>query len=407
MTHPGTETPATEASSGLPAQSDYDHLDPTLTHAQVWEAYTEMRERCPVVRNERYGGHLQVLRYEGVRDVTGRADDFISGDGGFIPPSGLPPLVPIDYDGEEHAKWRAIMQDPLSSTAVRDFTPTMEAVIDEHIDAFARAGRAELFSQLAEPLPAHIVGSVMGLSGPDCRTLRRLGIAPFEAIGTSDFDKHYDALNEFIQRQVDQRRREPADDFLTHLVTAEIDGAPLSDTDIRSALTALFIGGHHSTASAMAALIYHVLSVPGLREVVAAGGPRLTLLVEESLRITTPVHIFARTASRDTRIGDIPVAAGTRLFVNFASANHDPRRFEQSEQFNVDRKPNPHLAFGYGPHLCIGRYLARAELKSTVTRLFSRLPDLELSADIEYSLLHGGKLLQIEHLPVRFTPERG
>lgn len=157
----------------------------------------------------------------------------------------------------------------------------------------------------------------------------------------------------------------------------------------------------------MAALIYHVLPVPGLREVVAAGGPRLTLLVEESLRITTPVHIFARTASRDTRIGDIPVAAGTRLFVNFASANHDPRRFEQSEQFNVDRKPNPHLAFGYGPHLCIGRYLARAELKSTVTRLFSRLPDLELAADIEYSLLHGGKLLQIEHLPVRFTPEGG
>jgi cytochrome P450 len=397
--------PVTETSAGLPAQSEYDHLDPTLTHAQVWGAYSEMRERCPVVHSERHGGHLQVLRYRDVRDVAGRADDFISGDGGFIPPSGLPRLAPLDYDGQEHATWRALMQGPLSPAAVRDFVPTMNAVIDEHIDAFAHAGSAELFSALAEPLPAHIVGYVMGLRGQDCRTLRKLAIAPFKAIGSSDFDKHNDALGEFIQRQVDQRRREPTGDFLTHLVSAEVDGAPLSNEDIKSALTTLFIGGHHSTASAMSGLFYHVLSVPGLREIVAAGGPQLTALIEESLRVTTPVHIFARTASLDTSIGDIPVAAGTRLFVNYASANHDPRRFEEPEQFLIDRKPNAHLTFGFGPHLCLGRHLARAELKSTVTRLFSRLPDLELAGDIEYSTLQGGKLLEIEHLPVRFTPE--
>ncbi len=98
------------------------------------------------------------------------------------------------------------------------------------------------------------------------------------------------------------------------------------------------------------------------------------------------------------------MAEGTRLFVNYASANHDPRRFPEPEEFRIDRKPNPHMAFGFGPHLCLGRHLARAELKEVVTRLFARLPDIELSGDIAYSTLQGGKLVEIEHLPVTFTP---
>src|SRR5699024_215017 len=108
----------------------------------------------------------------------------------------------------------------------------------------------------------------------------------------------------------------------------------------------------------------------------------------------------------DTTIGDTPVAEGTRLFVNYASANHDPRRFENPETFELGRKPNPHVAFGFGPHLCLGRHLARAELKEVVSRLLTRLPDIQLSGDIAYSTLQGGKLIEIEHLPVTFTPEK-
>lgn len=171
-------------------------------------------------------------------------------------------------------------------------------------------------------------------------------------------------------------------------------------------LVTLLIGGHHSTASALSNLLYQVLVDPSLREIVAKGGPQLTALIEEGLRLDTPLHIFARTATTETSVGGTPVPAGTRLFINFASANRDPRQFADPERFRVDRKPNAHLAFGFGPHLCLGRHLARAELKSVLTTLFTRLPDIRISGEVKYSTLQGGKLLEVEHLPVTFTPEK-
>jgi cytochrome P450 len=398
--------PPSNRSVPVPSRTDYDHLEQSLTRDQVWAAYTEMRERCPVAHNPRYGGHLHVLRYDEVRDTANRAPDFSSADGAFIPPSGLPRLAPIDYDGAEHAFWRAAMQIPLTPAAVRDLKPDLAEVVDQHIDAFADAGSAELFSALAEPIPARVVGRVAGLSGPDCRTLREVAIAAFQSIGTDSFEENRAAFDGFIRDQIAQRRRVPRGDYLSQLATERLGGREIDDDEVIGVLMTLLLGGHHSTAAAMAGLLHHVLTVPGLRDVVAAGGPKLSALVEESLRLTTPLHIFARTATKDTTIGDTPVAAGTRLFVNYASANHDPRRFEDPETLRLDRKPNPHVAFGFGPHLCLGRHLARAELKEVVSRLFTRLPDIRLSGDIAYSTLQGGKLVEIEHLPVTFTPQR-
>ncbi|WP_134734010.1 cytochrome P450 [Amycolatopsis nivea] len=385
--------------------ADYDHLDRSLTRDQVWDAYTEMRERCPVAHNSRHGGHLHVLRYEEVRATANRAADFSSADGAFIPPSGLPRLAPIDYDGDEHLAWRAAMQAPLTPAAVRALAPDLAEVVDRHIDAFAGTGTAELFSALAEPIPAHVVGRVAGLSPADCGVLREVAIAAFQSIGTPSFGQRKSAFDAFIRGQLDQRRREPRDDYLSRLASGKLGDRELGDDDIIGVLMTLLLGGHHSTAAAMAGLLHHVLTEPGLREVVAEGGAKLSALVEESLRLTTPLHIFARTATNDTAIGDTPVAKGTRLFLNYASANHDPRRFPDPEAFRLDRTPNPHVAFGFGAHLCLGRHLARAELKEVVTRLFARLPDIRLSGDIAYSTLQGGKLLEIEHLPVVFTPE--
>lgn len=389
---------------GTTEATNYDHLDQTLTKDQVWDAYTRMRERCPVARSSRYGGHLHVLRYDEVRDTANRAQDFRSSDGAFIPPSGLPRMAPIDYDGAEHEMWRALMQGPLTPAAVRNLEPAVDEVINQHIDAFAADGLAELFSALAEPIPAHVVGRAVGLSPADCGRLRELAIASFHSIGTASFAANQATFDAFIRDQVEQRRRSTRDDFLSTLANGRLSDQALSDDDIVGVLTTLFIGGHHSTAAAMAGLLQHVLSIPGLRAVVADGGPKLSSLIEESLRLVTPLHIFARTAARDTTIGEVPVPEGTRLFINFAAANHDPRRFESPESFQLDRKPNPHVAFGYGPHLCLGRHLARAELKALVTTLFSRLPDMRLAGEVRYSTLQGGKLIEIKNLPVEFTP---
>jgi cytochrome P450 len=388
-----------------PPTADYNHLDRSLSKDQVWTAYTDMRGRCPVAHVPRHGGHLQVLGFDEVRDAARRAADFSSADGAFIPPTGGPRLPPLDFDGDEHATWRALMQQPLTPAAVKALDAELAEVIDTHIDAFARDGQAELFSALAEPVPAHVVGRVVGLSAPDSVVLREVAIATFQAIGAPDFPARKADLDGFIRDQIAQRRRAPRGDYLSELAAGRIEGRPIDDEDVVAVLVTLLIGGHHSTAAAMVSLLHHVLSIPEAREAAEAGGPRLSELIEESLRITTPLHIFARTATADTSIGEFEVAEGTRLFLNFAAANHDPRRFPDPESLRLDRRPNPHMAFGFGPHLCLGRHLARAELRKVVSTLLSRLPDIRLAGEIRYSTLQGGKLLEIEHLPVAFTPE--
>ena len=402
--NPSHDSTATEQPKSAPPTADYDHLDRSLTKDRVWAAYTEMRERCPVVHVPHHGGHLQVVGYEEVRDAALRATDFSSADGAFIPPVGAPRLPPLDFDGEEHATWRALMRHPLTPAAVKALHAEITEVIDTHVDAFAKAGEAELFTALAEPVPVHVVGRIVGLSAPECVELRQVAIVMFQAIGTPEFEARKNDLEAFIVDQLARRRTGPQGDYLSMLATGRVEGHEISDADAVAMLMTLLVAGHHSTAAAMAGLLHHVLSIPEAREAALAGGARLTALVEESLRITTPLHLFARTATTDTAIGGFDVPAGTRLFLNLAAANHDPARFPEPESLRLDRKPNPHLAFGFGPHLCLGAPLARAELREVVSILLARLPDVRLAGEIRYSGLQGGKLLEIEHLPVVFTP---
>jgi cytochrome P450 family 142 subfamily A polypeptide 1 len=132
----------------------------------------------------------------------------------------------------------------------------------------------------------------------------------------------------------------------------------------------------------------------------------ITNIVNESLRLTTPLPLFARTATTDTTIGDCPVAKGSRVFLNFSAANRDPDEFDQPNEFIVDRAHNRHLAFGYGAHICSGQHLARLELRLGLLRLLERLPDLALDGDVAFSGLVGGNLMGIRRMPVRFTPVR-
>ena len=286
-------------------------------------AYTEMRERCPVVHNSRYGGHLHVLRYDEVRDTANRAQDFSSADGAFIPPSGLPRLAPIDYDGPEHAFWCAAMQTPLTPAAVRELKPEVTDVVDRHIDAIGRRRkRLELFSALAEPIPAHVVGRVAGLSEPECRTLREVAISAFQSIGTASFERNKAEFDAFIRDQIAQRRRLLREDYLSRLATGRIGDREIDDDDIIGVLMTLLLGGHHSTA-ALPGLLHHAPT---------SGCARSWRKEDRSSRRSSrracgspPLHLGPhRDDGHDHRAVPRWPSRGTRLFVNYASANHDP-----------------------------------------------------------------------------------
>jgi cytochrome P450 len=147
------------------------------------------------------------------------------------------------------------------------------------------------------------------------------------------------------------------------------------------------------------------VTVPGLREGIAADAKLLPRAIEESLRLTTPLQLFARTTRCPVRVGDEDLPEGRRVMLNLAAANRDPREFEDPETFDIGRSRIRHVTFGAGLHVCQGQHLARAELRIALTRLLERLPDLQIDGDIVESGLIGGKLMTHRALPVTFTPE--
>jgi cytochrome P450 len=387
------------------AYDRYDPYDATATAEQIRDQYGEMRERGPVVHVPRHGGFEVVTHYDAVRSTAADPETFSSAEGSFILPSGFPPIPPLDFDEPEHRRWVKLMQGPLTLESVTRIEPMIADVVTEHVERFATRGSAELYEEFAEPVPAHVIGRLVGLSPEGAARMRRVGMNVFGSIGTEDFPKRMQEFTEFTTAELEARRRNPLDDYLTKLSSGELDGEKVDDVGCAGLLVSLLVGGHHSTASALAGLVHHTLTIPGLRDRLRdADADLVKRVVEESLRLSTPLQYFTRTAVRDTEIAGCPIPAGRRVALNYAAANRDERAFREPGTFDADRERNRHLAFGHGIHLCIGRYLARAELRIALTELLRRLPDIELAGQPVEPGYIGSMLISIVSLPVRFSP---
>lgn len=384
--------------------TEFDHNDPSVPADRVRQIYADMREGCPVAHSDRSGGLDYVSRYEDVRRILADNSMFNTTDGVFIPPSGLPSIPPLEYDPPEHTVLRTLMDGPLNSRAVRAFEPTIEEIAHLLIDGFAGAGVADLASQLTEYLPAIVVGRVVGLTQNDAVEARRLSMAAFDSIGGPDFPQHMASFTVFMNVQLEQRKTAAGGDYLTALAHGQIAGRPVDAEFVTGIMLSFMLGGHHSTATAIAGLFRHVLPDPTLRELVMTDDQLLTRAVEESLRLSTPLSLFARTVRGETEVGGVTFGPGDRIMLNLTAANRDPRQFTAPESFDANRTHNPHVAFGRGLHACIGQHLARAEMRIALRTLLRRLPDVRIAGEVVETGLAGGLMMEVSSLPVAFTP---
>jgi cytochrome P450 len=386
----------------------FDHHDTSRSAGDIRAVFEQLRSTCPVAHVDRYGGFELVSGYAEIRQVIASRDDFSSaGEGVFIPrPPGLPPQLPaMEFDGDQHRAWRKVFDGLLSPAAVRPLEPVILEIIDRHIDAFAERGSVDLVPAYTHPVPGVVIGRIVGLSVEESLHNQQL-FDTFFSSPAEDSEANFGAFVEFILERLHRRRRAPQQDFLSELASGNYQGMETDDNTAILILVALLGGGHHSTASGLAGLVNHVLSNDELRRRLVADPKLVTNVVNESLRLTTPLPLFARTATADSTIGDCPVAEGSRVFLNYSAANRDPDEFDHPNEFVVDRPHNRHLAFGYGAHICSGQHLARLELRLGLLRLLERLPDLALDGDVAFSGLVGGNLMGISRMPVRFTPVR-
>ena len=199
---------------------------------------------------------------------------------------------------------------------------------------------------------------------------------------------------------------EPADDVMTTLVEAEIDGEPLSEMDILSYAILLILAGNETTRNATSGGLLALIEHPEQFERLRGAPALLDSAIEEILRWTSPVIHFARTVTRDVEVGGVSMRAGETLALWYPSANRDEDVFEEPEVFDIGREPNEHLAFGgYGEHFCLGATLARLELRGVFGHLLERLVEIRVDGDVER--LGSGLIGGIKRLPISYGVRGG
>jgi len=360
------------------------------------EVFTELRRDRPVVWQEEPltdwspggRGYWAVLGHGDVREVSRRPEVFVSGLGTelFELPSAVAETYSwlLNMDGVRHTRMRAVAAAAFSRRRVS----RLEASIHEHakavVEEACKLGACDFATEVAEPFPIAVICDLMGVPKSDRSEVARLSRISVP-LGDAEFGTFDDALRaafeliEYAKVLQRERRKNPADDLITALMSAEVDGEHLSEDEVGSYFELLITAGIETTGTAIAHGILALSRNPGQwqnwRNDYASLGPRA---VEEILRWSTPVIHFRRTAVADVELAGEQIRAGDKVVLFYHSANRDESVFEDPYRFDIERDPNPHLSFGGGGrHMCLGAHLARLELRVIFEELSRHLPDLD------------------------------
>ena len=403
-----------------PDTIDVDHQAPEFV-ADRHRRYAELRERCPVVFNEHYGGFWIVTDYESVAAVARDnetfahkyepdADDGISYHGicGIPRPPYVPRMGVSEIDGPAHADLRRVLNPHMTPRMIERQRPRMEAVSSWFLDQITETGAADLVLDYATPVPAVLTLELMGMESANWKHYADF----FHA--TSSYEPSDPKFRSAVARRDDMwaelrdfavfRRANPADDVTTALVTAMIDGRLLSDDEITGIMWNLVAGGLDTTTSLVSWGLHHLGTHPGDRARLIDDPALIPAAVEEFLRYYSPSETLTRTAARDTELGGRQIRRGDVVLISWVAANHDPAMFPAPDELRIDRPANKHLAFGLGGHRCIGSSIARLESELMLADVLARIGDYEIDPD-GFKPYPGNLLMTgVVSMPVTFTP---
>ena len=278
----------------------------------------------------------------------------------------------------------------------------MRPTIDRLLDAIAPLGRADLVASITSVYPVQVICGIAGVPLEDAAQFaqwaEQINMGPLFVEQGMAASK---AMADYLRPLVEARRAEPNGDFLSDLVHEEVDGEQLTDSKIYGFLRLLLPAGAETTFRVMGNCLHALLSHPDDLARVYADRTLLADVVEETLRWETSVTQVSRVATRDTEVAGCPIAAGSPVGVITASANHDETRWDDADEWKLGRPVQHHLAFGTGPHQCLGMHLARLELRVGLDRILDRLPDLRFDpAGADEAMIEGYAFRGPRSLPV-------
>lgn len=311
--------------------------------------------------------------------------------------------IPEMLDPPVHTEWRRLLGREFSPKTIAAREPEIRQVAVELIDRLAETGGADVLDEFARRFPTRIFLRLMGLPEEDLDTFLDWVHDILHLSFEQDPDRSrqlaaIQAVSAYFTEQIALRRESPRDDLLSRAMTWEIAGGPISDEDMLAFCVLMFQAGLDTVPISVGWMLYHFASHPEQRRAIVADPSLIPTAVEEILRVYTFV-IPARKATKDVEIGGCPVKAGEMVMLPTAVTNRDPERYENPTAVDLGRKTSNHIAFGSGPHRCLGSHLARLELNVAVEEWHRRIPEYRIAAgqDIEETgNMYGVKALRLE-----------
>ena len=395
--------------------------DPAAINAM----FRRLRRDEPVARVEVEGfpPFWLVTRHDDIKAIENDSETFLAGPRTILQSlaqeavnleklgdkNGLKTLVHMD--GEEHRKHRLIAQGYFNRSNIEKLRTQTAAQADRFIDKMAAtAPECDFAADIAFWFPLRVVLSLMGAPPEDDAHILKLTQQLFgfmdpelgygHELGEMGVLKVIGDFSDYVNRLIAERRARPTDDLATVLANAEIDGAPIDSFKQLSYFILVTTAGHDTTSASIAegmnALIDDPLAMARLR----AEPDLCATAADEFVRLAAPVKHFLRTPTRDVEIAGATIKAGETIMLAFSSAARDEKHFADPDRVTVDRPVNQHLAFGYGPHVCLGKHLARMEIEVFFRRLLPRLQHIERAGAVQYT--EAGFVSGIKKMPVRY-----
>ena len=393
-----------------PAGLGIDLMNGEFFGSDPFPAYAWMREHAPAYHDE--ANDLWALTRYGDVKSAGTDTAVFSNAGGIRPK--FPPLpMMIDYDPPEHTRRRRLVSAGFTPRRVKAMEDHVRAVCDAVIDGVCEQGECDFVRDIAAPLPLNMIGDLLGIAPADRPGLLRWSEDMLASQGSLDpagLEAAAQAFTEYTAYMepvfADRLRTGADDDLVGALVHAEIDGDRLDHDSLIHESLLILIGGDETTRHVLSGGMLALLERPSQLRRLHADPGLLPVAVEEMLRWESPIKDMVRTTTQPVDLHGTRIPAGAEVMLLYPAANRDDAVFDRPETFDAARTPNPHLAFGFGAHFCLGNQLARLELRVMFEQLFARLPDLALAAPQALPRRASNFISGLVSMPVTFTPAR-
>jgi cytochrome P450 len=366
--------------------------------------YARLREECPVARTPGMMGDMSVwvstyddalwaLKHPEVFSSTAAAIDIGQSHD----------LIPLQIDPPLHTRYRRFLAEWFNTRAISPLEPEVRKLVNELLDGIVPTGRCDFHADFATPLPCTVFLAMMGLPQEDLDSFLRWRDDIIRPAADPDDQAAVRArtgaeMTAYFDAQIDDLRAQPRPGFWSDLVNAEFEGRPLERGELLGMAFLLIIAGLDTVTATLDCMVEYLAQHPDRRHQLVERPELTTDAVEEMLRVLTPVQLVPRLIVEDTTIHGVDVKAGDHATIVLGAANLDPGIYDAADDVDFERKRSINLAFGGGPHLCLGINLARLELRVALEEWHRRIPSYSIPEGTV--IAHSPGIRQTDHLPL-------